>query len=77
MYKPSYISGYKFGTSMKNSDSSLLKLNMTKMFFVCFWWRIPHQSDAFAQIVEGTFLATTSHWSYSIKCHRKHTGFDL
>lgn len=33
MYKPSYISGYKFGTSMKNSNSSLLKLNMTKIIF--------------------------------------------
>lgn len=60
---------------MKNSNSSPLELSMTKIFL--FLVENLHPSDAFAQIVEGTFLATTSHWSYSIKCHRKHTGFDL
>lgn len=70
MYKPSYISGYKFGTGMKHS----IKLHTT-VRQIYFKWNASHL-NAFAQILEGTFLATTSQRSYCIKHYKKHIEFE-
>lgn len=39
MYKPSYISGYKFGTGMKQQQKYPIKLHMTnkQLFFFFFF----------------------------------------
>lgn len=81
MYKPSYISGYKFGTGMKQQQKYPIKLHMTNkqlFFFVFFvFFEVEHiHPNAFAQILEGTFLAMMSHWSYSIKHYKKHIEFE-
>lgn len=44
-----------------------------KLIFFC----VEHiHLNAFAQILEGTFLTTTSQRSYSIKRYKKHIEFD-
>lgn len=74
MYKPSYISGYKFGTSMKQQQKYPIKLHMTnRLIFFCVEYV---HLNAFAQILEGTFLATTLQRSYSIKHYKKHIEFE-
>lgn len=62
MYKPSYISGYKFGTGMKQQQKYPIKLLITnkQIFFVCLFLVEYIHQKAFAQIFEGPSLATTS-----------------
>jgi len=75
MYKPPYISGYKFGAGMKQQQKYPIRLRMTTRFF--FFLTVEHiHLNAFAQILEGTFLATTSQRSYSIKHSKKHIEFE-
>lgn len=76
MYKPSYISGYTFGTGMKQQQKYPIKLHMTNNWFFSFSTVEYFHLNAFAQILEGTFLATTSQRSYSIKHYKKHIEFE-
>lgn len=76
MYKPSYISGFKFGTSMKQQRKHPIKLHL-KNRLIFFLFLVGHfHLNAFAQILEGTYLATISQRSYSIKHYKKHIGFE-
>lgn len=64
MYKPSYISGYRFGTGIPSSSIS-------RSFKIVEYIHL----NVFAQILEGTFLAT-SQKNYSIKHYKKHIDFE-
>lgn len=78
MYKPSYIiSGYKFGTGMKQQQKHPITLHTTnKRIFFDSFFEVEHiHLNAFAQILEGTFLATSQR-SYSIKHYKKHIEFE-
>lgn len=67
---------------MKQQQKYPIKLHVTNKFiiiivisFFLFFVEYIHM-NAFTQILEGTFLATTSHRSYSIKHYKKHIEFE-
>ncbi len=60
---------------MKRQQTYPIKLHMTNKLIFFFFVEYIHL-NAFAQILEGTFLATTSQRSYSIKHYKKHIEFE-
>lgn len=67
---------------MKQQQKYPIKLHVTSKihyyyycYFFLFFVEYIHM-NAFTQILEGTFLATMSHRSYSIKHYKKHIEFE-
>lgn len=58
MSKPSYISGYKFGTGMKQQQKHPIKLHMTNklIFFVFFFFSGIHPPECIRSNPRGHLL---------------------